>query len=95
MHLQLANSLLGTVLSHAIQLEPPFPPVTALEHWTSCPLVSVQVEKAGMTIGIRALADKSYDMDELEVGHQSAALRMSSSTQGSTAICPEYLLSSA
>ncbi len=29
--------------------------------------VCVQVEKAGMTVGIRPLPDKGYDMDELEV----------------------------
>lgn len=27
----------------------------------------LQVEKAGLTVGIRALPDKTYDMDELEV----------------------------
>lgn len=26
-----------------------------------------QVEKAGMTVGMRAMLDKGYDMDELEV----------------------------
>jgi hypothetical protein len=27
----------------------------------------LQVEKAGMTVGMRAVPDKGYDMDELEV----------------------------
>jgi len=32
------------------------------------PPPSPQVEKAGLAVGIRALQDKTYDMDELEVG---------------------------
>jgi hypothetical protein len=31
------------------------------------PLMLLQVEKAGMTVGMRAVPDKGYDMDELEV----------------------------
>ena len=31
------------------------------------PLRSTQVEKAGLAVGIRGAADKSHEMDEMEV----------------------------
>ena len=50
------------------QSVPERPLPTPAHPWPPCARPGGQVEKAGLTVGVRAVADKSYDVDELEVG---------------------------
>jgi hypothetical protein len=55
----------------------------------------LQVEKAGMTIGMRAVPDKGYDMDELEVRLQPVVLQICLACIHTSCLCTNHVCTAA